>query len=286
VYYRELARKFGVSEGTIRNRFDHMRSTGLLTGSIVHPNPCLLGVMMGAYGLEVSQALPKADVVNKLKLVGGVLVIQNHHGNFVGIVFLYEDDRLLKKKLALFRSIAGAEGGIFSRMRFPPCNVSLTSADWELVAQLAKGEFRSYKELAKEMKIPFRSLNRELSRVVGGGAVFTIPRLDYSAMKGAVPADVMVLFKTAEAREAAETKILELIDDFMFYAGIWTDQGLYSLILPNALIASELTRKVAQIGGVEMVRTELVDDHIDQPEIFEYYIARQMTLLRGSQRRR
>jgi DNA-binding Lrp family transcriptional regulator len=103
--FKNLARKFNVSEGTVRNRVGKMRSSGILRGFSVLPNPTLLGLSMGAFGLDVSNALKKENVINKLKLIDGVWAIQNHHGSFLGLIFAYEDEEILQKRLDLFTKI-------------------------------------------------------------------------------------------------------------------------------------------------------------------------------------
>lgn len=277
--FRALARKLSVSEGTVRKRVESMSSSGLLKGATVILNPSLLRLTLGTYGFVVSLELVKKEVIEQLKLIEGMMIIQNHHSNFIGLLFFYEDEKELEKKLTLSRRVSGADAGFFSVMPFPSCNISLNEADWEVVSNLIKGRFRSYKQLAADLNISARSVNRKLSRLMASNAIFTVPLVDYTAMKDSVPTDLIVFYTSPEARLEAEARVLELIDDYMFYAGFWKEEGLYSLVLPNALSATELHEKVVRIPGVSMALEEFVDERIYQLETFTNFIVRRINLI-------
>ncbi len=278
--FRALARNLGVSEGTIRKRVHSMSASGLIKGTAVIPNPLLLGVAQGTYGFDVSSSVPKREVIERLKLVEGVFVIQNHLGSFVGVVFVYENDIELQTKLSLFRSLAQAEDGLFSRILFPPCETRLASVDWKIISRLVKGPFQTYKKLASELQLSVRTLSRELSRMVRIGAIFTFVIIDYKLIKGGITVDLLVLYTTPEDRYEAEKSVLLLVDEFLLYAGIWRDYGMYVMVLPNALAATKLSESVRQIKGVKAVRPELAEERIDQMEIFSNYVAKRIAIIK------
>lgn len=256
-----------------------MTSSGIVSGATVFLNPTILGLTFGAYGLQVSDQVVKKQVIEQLKLFEGMVVIQNHHGNFLGILFLYEGEQELKKRLALINSIAGSEVGFFSEMPFPKCDVPLGVMDWRIISLLVKGQFQSYKQLASYLNVSMRTINRKLSKLIDSRAIFTVPILDFRPIKGNVPADLIVFFSSPEARQEAEAKILKLVDHYMFYAGFLKEMGLYNLILPNALTATEIYEQASKVDGVTMVIVELVDERIYQTEILSNYVARRIAVI-------
>ncbi|MDA4129900.1 MAG: AsnC family transcriptional regulator [Thaumarchaeota archaeon] len=288
VSYWALSRTLSVSEGTIRNRLRKMRSSGLILGSRKFPNPALLDLRWAAYGMDASNNIPKRDVIDTLRLVDGVLVVQNHHSNFVGIIFVYEDQDALTRILKLFRGIAGASGeGILSRIFFPSTDFLPTLQDWQLIYHIAKEDLRSYKQLAQKFGLPLRTLESKLSKMEETRAIFSFPQVNISAMRAGVPADLIVLFVSPEVRSESESEILSLLNDYLFYVGAtWVDHGLYSLILPNALTASDLRERVRKVQGVKMARIELVDEHHDQIEVMASYVRRRIALLEATTRHR
>jgi hypothetical protein len=65
----------------------------------------------------------------------------------------------------------------------------------------------------------------------------------------------------------------------MVFAGVWTDLGLYSLILPKVSLATEIAEEVPRIPGVGMSRVEIVEEHIDQVQTLHAYVDRQLAAL-------
>jgi hypothetical protein len=97
-----------------------MYSTGVLSGSSVYLNPSLLGLKGGAYAMDVSPNLSKNKAVDRLKSLDGILFIHNFRGSLVGIQFVYEDERALRKLIYFKRYQARKEKGYFQRSYFHP----------------------------------------------------------------------------------------------------------------------------------------------------------------------
>ena len=261
--YREVARKIGFSAGTVRNRINSMYSSGVLIGSSVYPNPNFLGLKAGAFAIDSSPLVSKSDVVDGIRSIDGVYFIQNFHGAYIGIAFVYQDEESLSNKLASFRKATGAEDGMFTRVVYPPCRDTLTVPEWKLVASLTRGRFQNYDKLARELNISVRTLKRRLSRITAVGAILSVPNMDYTAISGGVPADLIVSFADLNTRSETERRIIEVVKDYTIYAGVWESFGMYSMILPKVVTATQIANKVRRAPGVKMARVEIVDEHFD-----------------------
>jgi DNA-binding Lrp family transcriptional regulator len=282
--YRNIARGLAVSPGTVRNRVNRMYSSGVLTGSSVYANPNLLGLDAGAYALEVSPQRPKREVVDRLRNLEGVFFIQNFRGSFVGIAFVYEGEAARAAKLAAINRIAGAETGAFSRVVYPPCGTTLSRSEWRLVSRLVRRGFRTYAVLARELGVSVRTLKRRISKLVTTRAILSTPTMDYRALTGCVPADLMVVFGSPDTRPEAEREVFRLVGGWMIYAGVWADFGLYSLLLPRVSTMTEIADRVPHIRGVSTSRIELVDEHIDRVDALQEYVDRQWTVVPSTRR--
>lgn len=262
--YRRIGRQLGVAESTVRDRIGKFVGSGLLKGTSVFVNPALIGLSMGTYGFEVPPALDKRDVIRRLRREGGVFAIQNHHGRFVGILFLYRAEEL-QQVLGRFNEIGGSRAGLFGRFLFPACTLGLGERDWGLVLCLLSGDFASYRQLAAKSGFTVRTLKRRMSEFVDSAVVFSLPLVSLDAVETGVPADLVVLYGD---RALAESQVLGIIDDFAIYTGTLIEGlGMYDLVLPNLAAASRILDRVNKIGGVREARIEFVDEHIDQPEV-------------------
>ncbi len=271
--FRTIGKKLGVSEGTIRKRSREMYASGLVKGSTIFPNPRLFGLMTSVYSLDVSSSFPKSEMIERLRFVDGVIMIDNFHGSFLSVIFVYRSNRELLNKLSKFRAIAHAETSYFSRFAFPFCNTSLTSLEWKLIYHLAAGGSKPYKLLANELGVSVRSINRGIERLIKKEAVFSFPNLDYGAIRGGVSAEIAVFFRDSRSQIEAERKILELVDDFRIFTSNGSDRVvLHLLILPNATAINELAQNAARVEGVSSIFSELLDERINQLGVLRKYV--------------
>ena len=278
--FREIARKLSLTPGTVRNRMNRMYESGVLTGVSVYPNPDILGLESGSYAVEVPQYHMKGEAIERFKLVEGVTFIQNFYGGLIGLAFVYEDEPALRRKLALIRSIAGTEVGMFSKVRYPLCTADLSLRDWELISRLTRGGVATYPDLAKNLGTSVRTLGRRVARLVGARAVLSVPTMDYRAIQGGVPADAIVTFMEKEQRGEAEKEILRLLGERMIYAGVWEDFGMYSLILPTVAAAASVADGIRKIEGVRLANVQLVVEHIDLSSSLGAYVDRRLTSMK------
>jgi DNA-binding Lrp family transcriptional regulator len=272
---RKMAKLLNIPPATLRYRIRRMYSSGILKGSIMFPNPNLLGLKYGAYTLDISDLPQKPEIVRKLKLVDGAYMIHDFVGSLVWVTFLYEGDLELPKKLDLMKEIAGVQG-IFSTIPYPPCTASLTRVDAELLLHLAKHGLPTAGELAKKLGASVRTVERRLSKLVGEGALLSLPSVNYRAITDCVPADLLVFFKDLDAARAAQRNILSLLGDQLILAALWDVVGMCSLMLPNVSAATELVDRVKLFEGVVAARIDIVKDHIDLTTTFRKYLERWM----------
>lgn len=278
VSYRSIARTLSVSPGTVRNRVLRMTTAGVLTGSSVYANPNLLGLEVGAYAVEVSPRRSKREVVDRLRKIEGVYFLQNFRGDLLGVVLAYPDEGSRERAIGMVNRIAGAKSGVFSRVSYPPCHMTPTRSEWKLVARLVRGPFPTYAALARELGVSVRTIKRQLAKMVHARAVLSVPTMDYRALSGCVPVDLLVAYASPSLRHEAERKVLGLVGDRMIFAGVWADFGMYSLILPKVSAATQIAEEAARIPGVGMSRAEIVDEHIDQVQVLWKYVDRQVAL--------
>jgi DNA-binding Lrp family transcriptional regulator len=276
-----MARALGVSAGTIRNRVRGMTDTGFLQGMMSYVNPNALGLSAAAYTIEVAPTLSKETVIRRLSRVEGVIFFENFRGNLLGIGLLGEAQHDLDRSRARIDRIARSTPVLLTRVPFPPCTGRLTSQDWETVRSLMKGDRRGYSELARELKVSIRTVKRRIARLVGIGAMFTFPRMDYRRISGGVTAELLVTYRDPVSKVEAEPRIRHLLEDRLTFVGPWEDFDMYRLILPNVALLDVLTKEIASLPGVRGVRGEFVDQVIDRFETLRPYLERHLRATRA-----
>ena len=107
--------------------------------------------------------------------------------------------------------------------------------------------------------------------------ILSVPKLDYTAIEGCVPADLLVFFEDDKARAEGVTKVLAIVIDHLLLAAMYDVVGMCSLVLPNVALTSELATRVKQINGVKDAWAEIVSEHIMEGKPFLRYLERRIS---------
>jgi DNA-binding Lrp family transcriptional regulator len=270
--YRELSRRVGTNRGTVRNRLARMYRSNVLSGSTNFPNPRLVGLRVAAYAFDVGSRRPKEETVRRLLQLDGVLFLHNHHGPGIGIVVVYEAGTDPAEPIARVDRVAEAVLWRVAEIDYPIPPEALSASDRAFVGRLTRGGFRSYRELADDTGLSVRTVKRKFARLVAGHAVFSIPTLNYPAIRGAVPADIQVAYTSPAARAQFEPEVVRLLEDRCVFIGQWTTFSLYSMVLPNVGRLTDLTDRLRALSGVDSVRSLFVEEHFDQSWVLGRYL--------------
>ncbi|MDE1820440.1 MAG: Lrp/AsnC family transcriptional regulator [Euryarchaeota archaeon] len=282
--HRTLARKLGVSAGTVRNRVLRMTRAGFLQGIRVYVNPSALGLVSGSYTLQTPQGPRRHQVIERLSEVAGVVFFENFHGPLLGLGLVAVDDAGMQHLLSEIDQVAGCPRGTYTLVHHPPCGVRMNEAEWELIAHLVPDGFGSYRALSEDLRVPIRTLKRRVAKLVAGGALMTFPRMNYRALDHGLMAELLVAYAPGPSKDASRSAVIRELDPWMTYAGVWVEFEIYRLILPNLSMVTHLAESIAEMPGLLMSQMELVDGVSDRFEALLPYIARHRASLPGPDR--
>jgi hypothetical protein len=82
----------------------------------------------------------------------------------------------------------------------------------------------------------------EKQGIVGGGAVFTFPSANADAIREVIMVDFVVEYESPKTRRRVDKKLLELLDPYYIFAGIWESHSAYSMIIPSVPIQERFWR--------------------------------------------
>jgi DNA-binding Lrp family transcriptional regulator len=257
---KDIASKLGVSRDTIRDRRLKLGESGLLKSAPIQANPCLLELSAGALSIDVD---PDSDpgAMQKLQLVDGILVLQSHVGGLLGVVFYYQDESL-QKKANLITSICDAKKAEFTRIPFPPCNLRLSRLDWEIVSALQNSTRETQSGIPSSLGISEKTLRRHLKRLVDGWAISRMLSVDVSRLRGAVLASLMVHYSVGQ-RVEVDHHLIQQLDEFLFFPGLWSSYSVYTLLLPSISEADAVLERTRSTKGIRAARIDLIKDHVE-----------------------
>ncbi len=201
---REVARKLQVDHLTVTNRFKRFQDKGFLSGWKVLPNPSLFGYRMMYLLIDTPPKSPKEDMIRKLKLIHGVVLLVDYVGDSLGINLFYDSDQSLSRTIELISRITNAENVTQFRFTSPPSKThQLTDTDWAIIRNLENDGLKSYVQVAKEIGFTPRTVKNRLQRLELERALMISPAFDIASIDG-------------------------MIGSFLYYS--YTDQGMKSIV--------------------------------------------------------
>lgn len=262
--YRSAAKKLRIDEVTIRNRIKRLQLSGFLKGWRLVVNPTLLGLRFGQLWLNVRPLSGKDDMIRKLSLMHGVLVISDYYGSGLTLVVVYESEIAAKKEFELIAEISNAESLIRANIPFPECSIELTRTDWRIVKTIQTDPRQSYNVISREAEISEKTTKRRLQRMIEERALFIVPSINPKALDGAIIADLVVFYPNREAKSDIDKRIVSHVDKFLIRAQLMdTEHSFFNLIIRNIAEAKEILTWVKQQPGIGTAFVELVQNRIE-----------------------
>lgn len=228
---------------------------------------------MAQIWFEVRPPAVKADVAGKLALIQGVAVVKEFFGTSLGAVVYYDGPRALKRTLELVQRISNAPDILSVNEPFPKCSISLSKQDWVIIKSLQQNPLRSNTEVAAELKLSTRSVQRRISRLSRENAIFLLADMSPRSVEGRVVCGLLVFYAEGDNRYIVSGEIIEKIGDQMLFSETDSkDHAYFSLVAKNVAQANELLDWTRGRSGVRDARLDLVQDIISVYGLYDEQI--------------
>jgi len=116
-------------------------------------------------------------------------------------------------------------------------------------------------------------------RMVNGGAIFTFPSANSDAIREAVMVDLVIEYENPKTRPEVDKKLLELLDPYYIFAGIWESHSVYSMIIPSIPSSRGILEGVRRVSGAGSARIELVEARYEFYDRLHEAVERKLTAL-------
>ncbi len=274
--FRALGEKLGVSESTVRDRFE--RLSGFLSGGALMMNPGLLGEGVAALEFEVSAGSSKDEVLGKVRLVDGVFMVIDHSGPSAVALFFYPVEAGVQRRADLILRLAGARAGALTDIPFPRCNMAPSKTDFQIIASRQEDAAKPNRRIAAELGISSRTVRRRFARLVSGGAILPIFSLRMDALQDGVFVDLHVEYSDPRGRSATEGEILSILDEYLVFNGHFVAYSIFNLILPSIPVARRILEHVRRLRNVQSARVDFVEARLESYELFREKTKKQISL--------
>lgn len=195
-----VADKLGVDRTTVWSRLKNWREEGFLLRQEVLPNPGLFGSGVAGGDIRVSDPREKAKVVERLKLVDGILSGLDQVGPYVILLYAMENERALDRCRRLLGELPDIEEvSVCIPFEPPASTIEPSATDWRIIAALHRSPEAPLQEIAETAGVSPRTLRRRYAELLDANAIWSFPLFDFSQYKGATFARLVVMLKETDS---------------------------------------------------------------------------------------
>jgi DNA-binding Lrp family transcriptional regulator len=151
---RKIAKRVGADDMTVSNRFTKLQSLGCMSVWKLAVNPTFFGYKMLDVTVDVQLESAKTDMIRKLKLVHGVIVIVNFYGRTLKIIMVYKTEESRSRTVELISRITNADRITVYQIALPRSETKrLTETDLRIIQSLADDARKSSVLVAKKTRV-------------------------------------------------------------------------------------------------------------------------------------
>lgn len=261
VSYSSIARTLGVDEETVRRRLKLAEKSGVVGGFQLIPNPHLFKMESAVVELKVGSSHGKSVALSQIKLVEGVILVVNFHGERLRVVLYYENERSLARRLQLISSICGDQGQQHWRERFPPCNLRMRDTDWRILEAMRKEARNSLSDVAKQIGVSTRTVKRRLTAMTQANAFYLMPISAYQK-SAVVTCSFTVRCHDRKRKSIVDQEIKSKLARMVFSNTSADEYSMFSVLCNNMSEAEAMLEMMGGIKGVDSVEMGVVKEVI------------------------
>jgi len=269
-----VAEGLHVDEETVRNRLKRMNDAEFLRGWQLVLNPVLLGREAAIVELRVGDTETKPEVLSRLKMLEGVILIEDFYGKELAVTTLYDNAAALERQVGLFGSLCGCPNPVSWRLGFPPCDLSPTNTDWRIIAALRKAGRARLSDVSRRLGLSTRTVKRRLLQLVEKNAFYLDPLLDVGKV-GGVRCRFWVT-SDASRKQAVDRAIIAGLPRVISTHTAPQEYSLFVAHLSNASEIQDVLQWMKKLDGVREVRSTIEVEHIHVQEWVEREIEKRV----------
>ena len=184
--FSRIARRLAVDEETVRRRLARLRESGVIGKYVLFPNPHLLDRESALLYLESKDSASMAQATSKLKLMDGIVSLTPMHEAGLLVSIFYPSQASLARQLALIESICDAKTAMLWTAPYPEFAGKLTNTDWAILQTLRKNPRGKPSDIASDLGVSSRTINRRVRRLNDGNAMFLFLEFDLTKIEAFV----------------------------------------------------------------------------------------------------
>jgi len=257
VSYARIARKLGVDEETVRRRLKKAKEKGALPGWKLLVNPCLLGCAAAVIRLGTQDSTLKPLVLSQLLLLEGVVIVVDFRGPTTFVELNYASPDELQRRVELMSTIARSPNPSVWRTISVPADITMRPRDWKIVRGLMEDARRDLREVAAQVRVSRRTVERRLEAMKDSRAVYLAAQPNFDAMAGVVCA-LIVGYSSVYQKQEGDRWLLSEIRGVAYVNAALERRTVLTFFRENLAECEKVLEMVREGVQAESVRMETI----------------------------
>ncbi len=270
--YSNISKRLGVDEETVRMRVIRAKERGFLPAWLVMVNPLLLNCREAHLTIEVREEASKADAISKIKMLDGVYYIDDFRGREITVGMYYENGKSLARRVEQIETICESQKLALWDSPFQGPDLRMNRLDWRIIDAMGQDARRDLDEVAKLLGVSARTVQRRLSAMKEGRAIY-LSRPPNVNVVGGLMCNFLIFCPDRGKKRAADEVILSTISRIGATDTLPEEYSTFGISCENFAEADKVTEKIKAVYGVESVRMRIVKDIIFVEDWLRYQIA-------------
>jgi DNA-binding Lrp family transcriptional regulator len=266
--FSTIARRLGVDEETVRLRVLRLRERGAISSWRIAVNPRLLGCEEMGLDMEVGNESNKPEALALLRSLPGITQVADFRGSgMLGIFWHNRPNPLpwLRKKLD---PISGWRLRASWTSPFPEPSVKMRAIDWRIIVSMRDDARMDLRTVASEMQTTTRTVQRRLSALTEGKAIFIVATPKFHRIAGIV-CNFLVYCSDVGRKRAADATVRQVLPRVGILDADPEQHSMIGVSCENLARAEESLAQLRALYGVDTIRFAMVreiftvDDWVD-----------------------
>lgn len=238
---RMIARRIGADDMTVAKRYKKLQQAGCMDQWQLSVNCDLLGYKLLEMTLDVEAEYTKPDMIRKLGLVHGVVVIIDFLGKAMRIVFFYNSEESRSRTVELVSRITNPERLTLTKSALPKSETEkLTETDIAIIRSLSKDALKPNAAVARELGLTARTVRNRVDRLRNQKTLFMFPNLNMTNIRGFIPAVLSYTYARPEAKRSVDRAVLSHFESDHLWGQLW--DPMHGVVVLSAPTMADIPR--------------------------------------------
>ncbi|MCI4327044.1 MAG: hypothetical protein L3K16_05350 [Thermoplasmata archaeon] len=208
--------------------------------------------------LDTPESASKPGVISRILLLGGVVMVVDFRGPATFVRLHYSSSDELQRKVELMSTIAHSpQPSVWPEIP-PPADIAMRAVDWRVVGGLMEDAQRDLGELAVEIGVSRRSVERRLEAMSNARAIYLVGQPDVAAVAGVV-CDLILSYSSVAEKERGDRWLVSEIPRVAYLNSELERRTIVTFLRENLAEAERVLQNVragveAESVGMESIR--------------------------------